>query len=201
MNISPLGTSPGTPRPLPARLLIWLAPVALLAGLLALPGAASAQDDRYSFHASASLGIGGSLDANPDPGFDGESFQLGFSWVTQPRTRVGIRVGQLDFGAEEQLENLLGAELSWVNISGEYRYWDRFYESGIFVGLGLYDMDGLALDGSDGSDEAIGIVVGVTGDFPITQHFSAQIELAGHWAELDGTQLFGTLHGGVSYSF
>ena len=160
--------------------------------------AATAQE-RYSFTASLLGGFGGSLDADPDPGFGNQTFQLGFSWITQPRTSVGLRLGSVDFG-DETLDRVTDADLTYLTIAGEYRTRDRFYDSGVYIGLGVYSMDALASTGSV-SEEAVGLTIGVSGDFPVTPRWSVLIELAGHYAELDQTQLFVNGLVGVAYRF
>ena len=69
--------------------------IALLAGLLLLPGTARAQQELYTFSAAALGGIGGSLDAEPGDDLGNTGYQLNASIVTAERTHVGFRVGQM----------------------------------------------------------------------------------------------------------
>ncbi|HVS66568.1 MAG TPA: hypothetical protein VMT85_24050 [Thermoanaerobaculia bacterium] len=166
-------------------------------GLLASPLGAS---EARNFRVFATGGLGGPLDAEaPDPGVGNSSFQLGFSWVTQPQARVGIRLGSVDLG--DAVEQLVDPSLDWVTIGGEYLYSETYFESGLYLGLGYYRLDG-ALDGVSQDDSAVGVVLGATGDFPINQRFSIIGELSVHWADLDQAgQLFGFAHVGVAFSF
>ena len=166
-------------------------------GLLASPLGAS---DARNFRVFATGGLGGPLDAEaPDPGLSNASFQLGFSWVTQPQARVGIRLGSADLG--DAVEQLLDPSLDWVTIGGEYLYSETYFESGLYLGLGYYRLDGV-LDGVSQDDSAVGGVLGATGEFPIDQRFSIVGELSVHWADLEQAgQLFGFAHVGVAFSF
>ena len=166
-----------------------------LLGLLLCSGMATAQD-KYNFSAALSAGFGGPLDADePDPGVGNGSFQGLFSWITQPRTRVGVRIGQIDMG-DELLGNIFDPEMLYATISGEYRFQESTYQSGVFLGLGIY-----SLDGANDDDSSLGLTIGFTGDFPVADRWSILAELAGHYADLEGAQAFGTLHVGVSYHF
>lgn len=172
---------------------------------VALAGSAAAQAESHVFTATAAGGIGGPINVDePDPGLDNTGFQLGFSWLTAPKSRVSARLGQLDMSGE-QLEGLLDPELTYVNIGGEYRYTETYYESGLYLGLGLYQLDGdRFVEGVPQSDDetALGLVLGATGDFPINDRFSVIVELSAHYADFDrGNVVFGLLHAGVAYRF
>ncbi len=171
-----------------------LAAVCLLASLLVAP-AASAQD-KYNFSAALSLGVGGPLNADdPDPGLGNTGFQATLTWITQPNTRVGVRLGQIDLG-DESLGPLLSPDLQYVTVSGEYRFREATYTSGVFLGLGLY-----AADGSNDDDSALGLTLGFVGDFPVSDRWSVLAELVGHYADLPGSQTFATLHVGAAFHF
>ena len=175
----------------------------LLAGALVLAGAgpAAAQRSQYSFTAALSGSIGGTLDASaPDPGVGNTGFQLAFMWETLPKTRVGLRYGQVDF-SDEQIGTLFDPELSYVTIAGEYLYQESYFLSGIYIGLGYYSLEGDRLVAGDEDESALGAVLGVSGDFEINERFSILAELSMHWADLTATQLFGFGHLGVAYRF
>lgn len=154
----------------------------------------------YSFTASLLGGVGGSFDADPDPGFGNPGFQLGFSWLTERKTQVGVRLGRLDFGGE-RLENLVESDLTYLTLAGEYRFTESYYESGIYLGLGYYSVDGTPVAAGADGDSGIGVVLGITGDFSINKQFTILVDIAGHFAELDGAQVFGTALVGVGYHF
>ncbi|HVS16779.1 MAG TPA: hypothetical protein VMV46_22935 [Thermoanaerobaculia bacterium] len=195
---------PRLPRPLASARrrplgTVALATAALLALSMLVPAAGHASQAR-NFTVLVAGGLGGPLDADqPDPGLGNGSFQLGFSWVTQPQTRVGVRVGTADLG--DAIEELRDPTLDWVTIGGEYRYDEGFFDSGLYLGLGYYRLDG-TLAGVSGDDSAVGVVLGATGEFPITPMFSIIGELSVHWADLDQAgQLFGFFHAGLAISF
>lgn len=174
--------------------------LAVFAAVLAAPGVASAQQ-LYSFSLSALGGLGGSLDANSGDGLGNGSFQISASMVTEPRTVVGVRYGQIGFGTDEPLEDLRNADLSYLTLAGEYKFDQSFYEAGMFVGLGAYELEGIDPAGRSRDDTALGIAIGATGEFPITRRFGVVLEFTGHVTDLDTAQFFGTAHGGLVVHF
>lgn len=180
-------------------------PKALFRALLLLallgPGAARAQD-LYTFSLGLMGGLGGSLDADPGDDLGNLGGQLSASFVTAPRTFLGIRVGQLALDENEQFGTLTDASLTYATIAGEYRYSYSFYESGLYLGVGGYRLNGDSVfDGSDRTDTTFGIVLGLTGEFEMTQRIGLVAELAGHWADFDDAQIFLTGHVGLSFHF
>lgn len=176
----------------------------LLAGLLLAPVAAGAQE-LYSFTGSLLLGLGGSFDEN-DAGFGNPSFQLGFSNVIEKRTHVGFRLGYIGFGSNDYVGELKGADLAYLNVSGEYRsakssFSGSFVESGVYIGLGGYQLSGETDDGASESGTSIGLVLGLTGDIEITPSFAVRIELSGHILSSDVARYFGLAQVGVAYRF
>jgi hypothetical protein len=169
-----------------------LAAITLL--LSAAPGVAV---EPYLVSVGVLGGLGGPLDADqPDPGVDHQALQLDVGVLTEPRTLVVLRLGRLEM--DEPLGALVEPELEYATISGEYRLFDGWYDSGIFLGLGGYRL------GADGVDEetAVGLTVGVTGDFEVNRWLSVVAELSGHWADLDaGSQFFGLGHAGLAVRF
>ena len=169
---------------------------ALAAIVLLLVGAAAADaQERYSYTVSLGPTFGGSLDGEPDGGLDHAGFLANFSWRTQPRTSVGVRLGSMDLSGD-QIGALASPTFRYATVSGEYRFNDLYYESGVFLGLGVYQLG----DGAE-SDEGVGLTLGVTGDFPINERFSIMVELVGHYADLDAASTHATLHAGVAYHF
>lgn len=171
----------------------------LTAALLLLPGAAGAQE-LYTFTAGLMGGIGGSVDAEPGDGLDNTGFQLNLAMVTEPRTHVGVRLGRLSLDSEERFGSLSEAELSYATIAGEYRFPQSYYESGLYIGLGGYRLEG-DRGNRDESDTAIGLNLGVTGEFKVTSWLGVLVELSGHYADLDEAQLFGMGHAGIAIHF
>ncbi len=167
---------------------------------LAFPAAASAQD-YYTMSLAVMGGIGGSQDAEPGDSFGNSAVQAEFSVLTQPQTRVGVRVGRLDLDDEDRFGSLAEARLEYVNIGGEYRYSQGYYDSGIYLALGGYRLSGDDLLGREQEETSLGLALGVTGDFLITQRLAFRVELSGHYADLEEAQLYGMAHAGLSLRF
>jgi hypothetical protein len=171
----------------------------LAATLFTRPAAAQ---DRYTLGLGLLGGVGGSLDAEPGDGLSNVGYQLNLALVTESRTQLGLRVGQMALDDSERFGNLLEAELTYATIGGEYRISRNFYESGIYLGLGGYQLDGDRFsDGGDGSETALGIVLGLTGEFEMTKRLGLLVEISGHWANLEEAQLFAMGHVGVVVHF
>ena len=174
----------------------------IAAALLGLPGAAGAQQDElYTFTAGALGGIGGSVDAEPGDSLSNTGFQLNLAMVTEPQTHVGLRVGQLALDDDEVFGSLTDADLTYVTVGGEYRYSERFYDSGIFIGLGGYRLEGTTFGGDSEEDTALGLTIGITGEFPLTRWLGLLVELSGHYADLEEAQIFGMGHAGLAIHF
>ena len=173
--------------------------LALLAALLLLPGAARAQE-LYTFTAGLMGGIGGSVDVEPGDDLGNTGFQLNLAMVTEPRTHVGFRLGQLALDSEEFFGSLSDAELSYVTVAGEYRLPQTYSESGVYIGLGGYRLEGTR-GGRDEQDTSVGLVLGVTSEFKVTRWLGVLLELSGHYADLDEAQFFGMGHGGIAIHF
>jgi hypothetical protein len=141
-------------------------------------------------------GLGGPLDADePDPGVDNGALQVNVGLLTEPRTLVVLRAGQLEI--DETLAALSEPTLEYATLAGEYRFYKGWYDSGIFLGLGGYRLEGSQGD----SDTAIGATVGVTGDLEITRWFSLVAEVSGHWADLESNQVWAMGHAGLAVKF
>lgn len=180
-----------------SKWLSFVLAVLLSPALISSPAAAS---ELYNFTASVFGTVGGALDvAGEDPGLGQTGFQLGFSWLTQPKTEVGVRLGQVSMNGE-QIEGLFDPELQYVTIGGEYKYQEAYYRSGLYLGLGLYSIDGIA-GGLPTDDSSIGLTLGVTGEFPINSRFSIVGEVSAHYADLLYAQFFGFGHLGVAFHF
>ncbi|HVS02255.1 MAG TPA: hypothetical protein VMT16_05755 [Thermoanaerobaculia bacterium] len=173
-----------------ARVVVVAAVLAVVSG-----GPAKAAEP-YTFTVSLLGGLGGSLESEADTGLANSGWQLGLGMVTEARTHLVLRLGAVDFD-EGRVDGLADAELSYATVGGEYRALRSWYDSGIFLGLGAYDLDGVG----GGGDTAIGITLGATGDFQIRGPWSLVVELSGHWVDFDETQLFGFGHVGVALHF
>ena len=182
------------------RTIGWLAMLAL-AFLVAVP-AQAADPDLLSIGLLG--GIGGPLDADPpDPGLSHQSLELQVGLVTEPRTLLQVRLGRIDFGSDDQLGGFLDPQLEYATISGEYRFYKNWYDSGIFLGLGGYRLSGIVggPSGAEDDDTAIGITGGVTGEFELTRHFALLGQISAHYVDLDESPLFANGLAGVAIKF
>lgn len=151
--------------------------VAALATLGA-PAPAAAQNPAFT------IGLLGGIGGVEDTGFDQTNVQAFFGFEMSPKTIFAVRVGQMMLDGEEG--DLGEGDLSWATLSTEYRLPAGFYDSGLFIGLGYY-----RVQSDDGfvDDSAFGLNLGVTGDIPVSKHLSVMVELSGHYADLDESQL------------
>jgi len=173
----------------------------LLLGLLSLPGMAGAQE-QYNYSVGLLGGIGGSVDADPGDSLGNTGYQLNLNMVTEPRTLLGLRAGQMALDDDGLFGSLTEAELSYVTVSGEYRFRQSFYDSGFYLGLGGYRLEGTAFSGGDGEQTSVGAVVGATGDFPINNWLGVMVEFSGHYVvDFDDAQFFVMGHGGLAIRF
>ncbi len=178
---------PRAPRPACRPVVLLLAALLLL---LAGAGSAAAQE-RYSYTVTLSPSIGGSF----SEGTDSSGVQAAFSWRTQPRTAVGVRFGSIGLSGD-QVGTLESPTFRYATIAGEYRFQELYYESGVFFGLGLYQLG----NGVD-SEEGPGLTLGVSGDFPINKRLSVVIELSGHYADIDADSTYANASVGLAYQF
>ena len=158
---------------------------------------AAAEDFVYSVNLWA--GAGGSVDQE-DAGFSNSSFQLGFTVQPEEQLLVGVRVGQLDLSGG-LIGDSLDTSLDYVTVVGEYRFTETFYESGLYIGLGLYSLDGVHLLGDSFSEESVGLVLGISGEFVLTDRVGFLLELSGHLTQLDVVDNVIMGHAGVSIHF
>ena len=187
-----------------------LKPHRLLAGSLVLvsllfaPAAGFAQDD-YNYNINFLVGLGGSVDES-DAGFGNFDFQLGAAVYVEANTQVAVRLGRMDWGDNDELGDLTGAQLTYVTIAGEYRdrrgfFSGALFDSALFAGLGAYNLDGTDLVGESDDQTAIGLTVGASGDFDISPRFAIRLEGSGHYAGLDHAKVFVMLNFGLAYRF
>lgn len=177
-----------------------LAAALLAVSAIAVPRAAAAE--LYTYTASALAGFGGSLDADPGDDLGNTAFQLGFSYVTEPRTRVAVRAGRLGLADGGAYNRLFDAELTYLTLAGEYKFTEPYYDSWVYLGLGGYELTGdPVLAGATDSDTTLGGVIGVTGEFHVNRSFDVVVEFSGHWVDFDDSQVFAMGLVGVAYHF
>ncbi len=172
----------------------------LICGLLLLPGAAGAQE-LYNFTVGVFGGLGGSIDADRGDGLTNTGYQLNLGLVTESRTHLVLRVGQLALDEDEFFGSLSDAEMSYATIGGEYRAPESFFDSGIYIALGGYRLDGTTVAGRDESETSWGLAIGATGELPINRWLGVQAEISGHYIDFDEAQLFAMGHAGVVFHF
>ncbi len=83
------------PEEIALRLKTLMLLSALSLGAIAAPLAAAEQQESYTFTLGLLAGIGGSLDAEPDPGLTQSSWAIAAGMITAPRTLVVVRAGRL----------------------------------------------------------------------------------------------------------
>lgn len=172
----------------------------LIFGLLLLPGVAGAQE-LYTYTVGVFGGLGGSFDADPGDSLTNSSFQVNLGIVTEPRTHLVLRSGRLSLDKDEFFGSLREAELSYATIGGEYRVRQDFYESGIYLALGGYRLEGTTVLGIDSRDTSWGLAAGVTGELPIKRWLGVQAEISGHFIDFDEAQFFAMGHIGLAFHF
>ncbi|MFQ5525518.1 MAG: hypothetical protein ACE5GX_04590 [Thermoanaerobaculia bacterium] len=165
-------------------------------GSLVLPTSAVADS---VFRANLMAGVGGPLDED-EAGLSNSSFQLGFSVEPEDQLLVGVRVGQLDLGSA-LVGNLIDSSIDFATVVGEYRFTESFYESGLYIGLGLYQLDGTLFFGQGFSEEAVGLTLGISGEFLLTESLGFVLEISGHLTNLDTIDTLMMGHAGVSFHF
>jgi hypothetical protein len=172
----------------------------LMGALLLLPGVAGAQE-LYTYSVGLLGGIGGSFDANPGGSLTNQSFQLNLGMVTEPHTHLILRVGKLSLDKDSLFGSLSNANLDYVTIGGEYRARQSVWDSGLYLALGGYRLDGNQPSGRDRQETSVGLAVGATGELPITRHFAVLAEVSGHYIHFRDAQFFGMAHGGFAIHF
>ena len=164
----------------------------VMAGAIASSNATAS--DLHSFTASLLGGVGGSIDEDA-AGYSNSSWQLGFGVQRETHTQFGLRLGRVDFDTSATSDPLSAATLNYLILGGEYRTQEGIYESGLFLGLGSYELDGAT------NDRALGLALGVTGDFELTRKWTVLIELAGHVTQLEAAEIFATGLAGLALHF
>lgn len=142
--------------------------------------------------------LGGTEDAEPAPGYGMTGFQVSFAMATDVGGRLAVRYGQL--GLDDPTGAWDQADLDWATIGGEYWFGGDWFDSGMFLALGAYRLDGLR-EGFVADETSWGLAVGSTAEWRLSENFSINGELSGHWADFDDAQIFilGTLGVGVHF--
>jgi hypothetical protein len=168
--------------------------------LLLLPAVAGAQQEVYNYTVGLLGGIGGSFDANPGNSLNNTGFQVNLGYVTEPGTHLVLRAGQLGLDKSDFFGSLADADMKYVTLGGEYRYHESIYDSGIYVALGGYRLEGETGSGRS-SHDTWGVSVGATGELPIRRWLGIQAEISAHYVDFREAQFFGMAHGGIVLHF
>src|SRR5262249_22128604 len=158
--------------------------VPMLALCLLAPAAALRAEELSNFMVAALGGVGGSPDAKPGRSYTNPTFQLDLVRQVESQTLVGFHVGHLALDAKPFFGPLHNAALTYADVGGEYRYQESYYQSGIFIGIGAYRLNGHLMDGTSHHETAVGGTLGITGEFKINRAFGVLIEISGHYADL-----------------
>jgi len=180
-------------------------PLALLGAsalmLLLAPSRAARAQELYNFTVAVLGGAGGSLDVDRGDDLGNTGLQLNLDMVTEPRTHVALRLGKLDLDLDEGFGSLTDAELTYATVAGEYRWREVYYTSGVYLGLGAYDLQGTGPGGGGESDTAPGAVFGLTGEFQLHRRVGLLVELSGHWVDFEEANVFAMGHAGIAIHF
>ena len=89
-----------------------------------------------------------------------------------------------------------------MTIGGEYRIPETFFDSGIYLALGGYRLEGTALLGRRrAATPRRGSRSASPGEFKVNRWLGVLVELSGHYVDFDEAQLFAMGHGGVVFHF
>ncbi len=165
--------------------------------------AATAEAQDYTWTVSAMGGVGAALSESggTEPGF-----QLGLALQFEPGSNVFLRLGQLDFETGSSVGAVTDGSATYAIVGGEYQFAESFYDSGLFLGLGAYDLESRRILPGDilapaTSDTVLGLALGATGEFKITPNFVFIAEIVGHVLDSDVMRVLGTAHAGLAFHF
>ena len=145
--------------------------------------------------------------------FSNTSFELYWSIPIEPELNLKFKGGRMEseipisFIADDPAtpandpkefrRDVDDGQVSHVEAVVEYEFDEPFGSSGLFAGLGYYQLS--APD--EESQTTWGVTAGVNADFPITRRYGAVLEAAYHWTRGDFDPRFLTVSGGLRVSF
>ena len=145
-------------------------------------------------------GLAGSIDEG-DTGFSNPVVQLRFAVETSERGNLGVRLGRMEFD-EVVRGRVEDVTVDYLSVVGEYMFDEPSHQSGLYIGLGFFDMDGTRLDGRGTVDEgSMGLVIGALGEFKVADRWFIYGEGMASYTGLDVAQIFANLQVGVGYRF
>lgn len=163
--------------------------------------AALPAQERSLFSVALSGGLAGPLGEDADAGFGQAAVQLAVAAQTDDRTWTSLRWGRVELDEDERPGAVSAASLDYLTLAGELRIRQPAYEFGFFTGLGLYRLEGETALGASSRDEALGVALGLTGDFDLTPRLSVVGEIDFHYAFLDDVKLYGAAMAGIAVHF
>lgn len=163
--------------------------VPLLVGLLLLLAAPSfAQSSSFGFIYGGSERADDGLDLD----FSNSVKEVFFSTELDEGTLFKIKAGKFDADFDEELEG----ELEYVQALVEYRFYEVFGSTGLYLGPGLYRAR------ANGAEETEwGVEGGVNGTFPVTRRVGFLLQFGYHWVRLEERPTFFTAGAGIKLSF
>lgn len=141
-------------------------------------------------------GLGSALDEDASD-LGNRSIQGALSFETSPSSRLGLRIGRLRFRGEA-LNDLPDPNLTYLTVAGEIRFKEAIYDSGLYIGLGPYRMRSRE---TTESDDRLGLSVGYTGEFEVSERISVALELTGHYVDFREHRAFMQLMAGLAWHF
>ena len=119
--------------------------------------------------------------------------------VTESDILLGLRVGQVSFDSEDRVGDLSDFDLTYANVVGEYLFSEGYYTSGVYLGLGAYNLGATSDFGGDADESTLGIALGLTGEFDITQAWAVRLEVSAHYLTSSEISTVATALVGASY--
>lgn len=147
--------------------------------LLLGAGARAEAQEPYLFRLALLGGVGAALDADRNNSFEQSALGVALGMVTNERTQVALRLGRIEF--DRRLGRLDGARLDYGLVGGEYRFDQSYYDFGISLGLGGYRLQGQDR-GQARDTTALGLGLGLVGDFDVHRHLAITAEASVHYA-------------------
>ena len=175
-----------------------IARVGLIALTLLVITSAAASAQGSVFSVALSGGLAGSFDE--ESGFSNTTFQARFAFETAQNQFLSIRLGRMDF-AGESLSLVNDPTIDYVTVAGEYLFSEGNYESGFFMGLGLYDLTGMDNNLASADEGTVGLIFGAVGEFDVAERWFIYGEAAFHYINLDAAQMFADLQVGLGFRF
>jgi hypothetical protein len=175
----------------------------LLILLVATPAAAqTTATDRRAFGIGASIGLVNDITEDFEiDNFEGPEFEGWMEYRLIDRTILRVTYGSLqplgDIGEPPPAApgNLVQRVTYWT-VGTEYLFWEGDYVSGVFGGVGLYEVDAQQTE-----EDTWGLHIGVSGDLGLTGGLSLVGRLSYHWVDSDVKVRFVKADAGLTYRF